>query len=59
MLKSNSHNCKKAISKALENLSTDKQLTISAAAHIYALLLSIFIYHFHRQQNQALKHAAY
>ncbi len=51
MPKSNSHNCEKTILKALKDFSTDKQLTILAAAQIYILLLLIFVYHFYKQQN--------
>jgi len=46
MSKSTSHECKKTILKALENLSTVKYLTVTAvnACHLY--LCSIYI-HFH------------
>ena len=59
MIKSNSHNHEKVIQKALHDLFTDEYSTIAVTACIYVLFTFILEHHFHRCQNQVLKHAAY
>lgn len=59
MPKSNSHDREKAILKALEDLSTDRYSTVTAAARVYAIPMSTLAHRFHERQNRALGHAAY
>ncbi len=59
MPNSNSHNREEAISKALEDLSTDRYPTVTAATHIYALPMSTLTHRFHGRQSRVLGHEAY
>jgi len=59
MPKSNSHDREEAISKALQDLSTDRYPTVTAVARVYAISMSTLAHRFHERQNQALGHATY